>query len=253
MAVSNTISIKDFKKMTDSDRKKMKKDTIINMILSSTESPEVSDLSVAIKGLTELVKGFKNECEENSLKVIEMKVELEMVKNENRTIKKELSTRINNLEQRSRINNLEVIGLRKPSNLENETVLTLGFLNEIMKAKVDVSDVDALHEVPSKRTDKKRIVVVALKYRSKRDEILKCKSILRKYNESLEDQSTRVFVNEHLSPDNKKLFAMAAKLKHELGYKYLWTKQGIVFLRKDDDSRYIRISSEDELSQVTGD
>ena len=108
-----------------------------------------------------MIEDYRKECQANSQKIVELKVELELIKNENREIKNDFASRINFLEQRSRINNLEVVGLGKPTNLETDTKLTLDFFKEAMEADVEPGDLDALHEVPSKRKDGKRIVGVA--------------------------------------------------------------------------------------------
>ena len=113
----------------------MKKETL-HAIAACTD-PALSDLATAIKGLTEMVDEYKKECQANSVKIVELKVELELIKNENREIKEDFASRINMLEQRSRINNLEVVGLDKPTELETDTKLTLDFLKEAMKANVD--------------------------------------------------------------------------------------------------------------------
>ena len=251
----HNITLKDFKKLTDVDRKKLKKDVLIDILLATNdEGIEISELSLAIKELTNLVSGYKTEVEENSREIVGMKVNLELIKNDNATLKKDcnnMSARLNNLEQRSRNKNLEVIGLREPNELETDTTLTLKFLNNEMKAEVNTDDIDVCHQVPSKRTDGKRIIIVAMKHRKKRDDILKCKQNLRIYNEHL-DPSHRVYVNEQLSPENKKLFANCAKKKFQLGFKFLWTKNGVCFLKKDELShRYFRITNEDELSKIT--
>ena len=123
-------------------------------------------------------------------------------------------------------------------------------MNTIMRANVDESDLDVVHEVPSKRTDKKRVVVVAFRHRYKRDLVLQCKKALGEWNRNLNDSSERVYVNKQLSPENRKLYALAAKRKFELNFKFLWTKNGVCFLRKDEQSRYFKFSTVDELSQV---
>ena len=140
--------------------------------------------------------------------------------------------------------------MRVPNELETELSLTLSFLKNIMKANVDASDVEVAHVVPSRRQDNKRVVVVAFKFREKRNEVLKLKHELRSYNDSLQDQRTRIFVNEQLSPENRKLYAMAAKVRHDLNYKFLWTKKGICFLRKDENSFCVKITNEDDLLNV---
>ena len=44
-----------------------------------------------------------------------------------------------------------------------------------------------------------------------------------------------IYINEQLTPNNRKIFALAGAKKRELNYKFLWTKNGIVFLRMDEN------------------
>ena len=245
----NSLSIQQFKEMSDAERKKVSKKTLVDIIMSAATNPELNQLNDAIKGLTDLIEGYKKETEENSNSIVKMKVELELMKEENRQTKKDFAERLNNIEQRSRINNLEVVGLKKPSNTETDTLLALNFFKEALKADVDDKDFDALHEVPSRRRDNKRVIIVAFKFRSKRDEILSLKQNLRAYNENL-DVADKIYVNEQLSPENKRLFSMCAKVKYEHDFKYLWTKKGVSFLRKDDSSRPFKICCENDLTEV---
>ena len=104
------LSLQSFKNMTDQERKKIKKDDLIKMLLH-TEIPDVSDLTVAIRQLTELVDGFRKEQAATSESVIAMKVELEQLRDSNRKMQTEFSARINQLEQRSMIKNIEIVGL----------------------------------------------------------------------------------------------------------------------------------------------
>ena len=73
---------------------------------------------------------------------------------------------------------------------------------------------------------------------------------LRQYNNGAE-ASARVYVNEHLSPGNRKLFAMASQKKSELNYKFLWTKNGTVLVRKDETARVLKIESADDIARMT--
>ena len=108
-----------------------------------------------------------------------------------------------------------------------------------------------MHEVPSRRSDHKRVVVCHFKSRQTKDYILskEIKSNLRGYNNGLRVEE-RIYVNEHLSPENKKTFAMLSKRKRELGYKFLWTKNGICFVRKDESSNVIKILNCDEVAKM---
>ena len=301
------MSIKKFKDLSETERKKINKDVLVNIILASEEPPEIADLKEAIKGLTEIIKDFKKESdtisatitdlmnevkdnqnrniqqindlrnetetsyfnikkeaviynenilelrketEENSKQIVELKVQIEIDKNENRETIKDFNSRLNNLEQRSREKNLDIVGLRVPNEVETEMSLAIGFLNNVMKANLNPLDVEVAHVVPSRRQDNKRVIVVAFKFREKRNEVLKLKHNLRSYNDALPDQRTRIFVNEQLSPENRKLYAMAAKKRYELNYKFLWTKKGVCFLRKDENSLCVKIANEDDLVNI---
>ena len=162
----------------------------------------------------------------------------------------DFSNRLNQLEQRSRNRNLEIVGLKKPSPSESDSGMTIQFLNDVVKANINSDEIDVLHEVPSKRRDKKRIIIANFKWRSRRDEILElCKGTLRAYNEAL-DPEERVYINEQLSPDNKRLLSMGVRQRHELGYKFAWSKGGNIFMRKDDQSPVHKIIWDADFEKV---
>ena len=198
----------------------------------------------------EKIGELRKETEENSKQIVDLKIQMEIDRNESRETIKDLSSRLNNLEQRSREKNLEIVGLRVPNEVETEISLALGFLNNVMKANLNATDLEVAHVVPSRRQDNKRVIVVAFKFREKRNEVLKLKHKLRSYNDSLPDQRTGIFVNEQFSPGNRKLYAMAAKKRYELNYKFLWTKKGVCFLRKDENSFCVKITNEDDLLNI---
>ena len=140
--------------------------------------------------------------------------------------------RLNDLEQRTRINNIEIVGLKKPSLMQTDASMSLKLLNDIVGVETSQGDLEALHEVPSKRKDNKRIVVVHFKSRFLRDTVLeKSKAALREYN-SNRDIAERAYLNEQLSPENKRLFAQTIKIKHELNYNFVSSKNGKIFLKQ---------------------
>ena len=245
------ISIQDFKDLTDSERKKVKKDVLIQIILNTPESPDFTVLTTAITSLNDMVEGFKKEVACNSAKIVELKCELEVVKDENRKLREDFSSRINNLEQRTRVNNVEIVGLRKPTAEESDTSLAINFFKDAMNAEVSENDIEALHEVPSRRKDRKRVVICHFKSRKQRDDLLKnpFKLNLRNFN-GKQSAEKRVFVNEHLSPENRRFFALASKKKAEMNYKFLWTKNGTVFTRKIENSDVIKITSINDIEKM---
>ena len=70
---------------------------------------------------------------------------------------------------------------------------------------------------------------------------------LKKDNKDYKHRGNTFFINDHLSPANKKLFELAKTKKKELNYKFQWTKNGYIYLRYNERSPTIKITSEDVL------
>ena len=152
-------SIQAYKNLSKAERKTVKKDVLESLILESPEADN-SDLTEAIRKLHGLIDDFKKEIQSNSTQIVALKTELELVKDQNNKMHKELSGRINNLEQRTRINNIEIVGLSKANENEGESDLLVSknFLNSVMEAGITEGDIEALHEVPSRTKDNKRVI-----------------------------------------------------------------------------------------------
>ena len=82
------------------------------------------------------------------------------------------------------------------------------------------------HIIPSKRTDQKRVAVCKCLSRKTKTKIQnKGKTIKEiKFNDN------DIFINDHLSPKNRELFALASELRRNRQYKYLWTKNGSIHI-----------------------
>ena len=53
-----------------------------------------------------------------------------------------------------------------------------------------------------------------------------------------------IFINEQLTPGSRRLFNIASAKKRDPNWKFIWTKNGIVFLRKDEQSNIIKCTEE---------
>ena len=60
-----------------------------------------------------------------------------------------------------------------------------------------------------------------------------------------------VYINEHLSKQNRSLFAKAQEKKGNMNYKYCWTRGGTVHMRKTDTSPPITIANESDFEKLT--
>ncbi|CAK1579799.1 unnamed protein product [Parnassius mnemosyne] len=60
----------------------------------------------------------------------------------------------------------------------------------------------------------------------------------------------RVFVNDHLTPEHKKLLTKTRTLAKDRGYSYIWVKYGKIHIRKNDTSPVLIIAKEADLNKI---
>lgn len=65
-----------------------------------------------------------------------------------------------------------------------------------------------------------------------------------------QDIKQRIFIFEHLIPSLKKIYIKAKSFQKANKYKYLWTKNGNIFLRKGDKTKIIRVFEHTDLSKL---
>lgn len=79
-------------------------------------------------------------------------------------------------------------------------------------------------------------------------------STFRKNTVTLKDlgfkESSRLYINEVLSPDQYTLFYKARMFKREHNFKYIWTNNQKIFMRKTSESQAIEIKSEETLQNI---
>lgn len=63
---------------------------------------------------------------------------------------------------------------------------------------------------------------------------------------------TRVYVNERLTKFNRQLFAKAREACRRKQWKYCWTRDGRVLVRKENGIPYVRITSDEDFDRVFG-
>jgi len=218
--------------------------------LKSLFSSNFEDLKVSIDFNSKIIQELKTTITDlqNSNKILQRKQE--ELKSENTNMKKqivELKQDIVDLKQYSRRCNLEISNLPESDSED---------LKQVMSNIQDLADINfvdnisALHRVPSFNKEKPKPIICQLNNKSLRDSLLKklrsIKISARQVNPRFPDLP--VYFNEHLAPEIKNLFFHARKAKIELKFKFCWTRDGKIFLRKDESSKIYRINSLDDLN-----
>ena len=112
---------------------------------------------------------------------------------------------------------------------------------------VTEEDIDICHPLKSHRKDRKNVGVIRFVHRKTKIRVLEAK---RNAGKDFKYSGQQIYINDHLSPYNRGLFAKATEIKNNQGFKYLWVKHGFIFMRKTDRSDLIRITSLDDLPVV---
>ena len=107
-------------------------------------------------------------------------------------------------------------------------------------------DIDICHVLPTNRKDQKIVAVCKFVRRKSKFDILNARKNCHdfKYKENV------IYINDHLNPYFRNLFALASQKKKSLGLKYLWTKNNKILMRENE--HIISIGNEkciDELSR----
>lgn len=207
----------------------------------------------------EELKELKDAMSFNSDKLDEVLDELKEVKEkqkileaENKTLKAQLKavhTVVEDLEQYTRNRNIQVDGIpeEKEENLR-EIMIDIG---QKIDVKIENDMMDAIHRIPS-QNERNSPIVVQFTTRQVRDSIMtkvkKTKITTRDLGRQGDEKI--VFVNEHLTKKKKQIMFEARKLKKEREYKFLWTKNAKIFIRKAEKTPVIELKDFDDLERI---
>lgn len=221
----------------------------------------IEEMKKEIHTLAESVQFMSNKMDESTNIMKTIKEELAAIKKENEhltTMNSALNTevtslkhRVKALEQYSRKNNVEVNGI--PETPREDVVGLVKDVGAALGVEIQESDISTAHRVPSFKKDRPPPLIVQFSRRFTRDTVLnkyKDKKGLtaRQINPAFPDKI--VYVNEHLTPENK-IFLSKLKVKcKEIGYQYAWCREGRFFVRKRQGDRYIKVDSYDELNKL---
>ncbi|CAI6374135.1 unnamed protein product [Macrosiphum euphorbiae] len=169
-----------------------------------------------------------------------------------------LSRNANTLEQQNLANNIEITGIPKT---ENESlVVIVNSTSKVLTIKVESNEV--VNSYRTKTTKKSGSnVVICFADKNKKDEIInmmKKRSKIDKKPLLACDLSTkftnqRVFINDQLSYNNKKLRWLAKLVGTQYGFKYTWANSSGVYMRKNDGQVGVKITTSHQLMDLDTD
>lgn len=169
---------------------------------------------------------------------------------------------IDEIQQYLRRDCIEVTGI--PSNRDENPKTIAMELGALIGVQNEERDIWTAHRLPASKNVKDRIIVKFVN-RDKRNEFYQKRSQLAdKYvkdlphisnetagNSSMESSyaNRKIHINESLTAYRKKLFGLINSFKKEQHYKFLWTVNGKILLRQDENSRIYGFTKESEFDK----
>jgi Baculovirus FP protein len=215
----------------------------------STILSTLQEVVTALKSQATSYSELLNESKQQTKTIEKLVLELGEVKNENKELKsvnEVLSSKVNDLEQYSKNYNLEVQGIPEQDNENTYTIVTA--VANKLGSNITEDDIEFCHRLRKSVRNPARPASIIVKFYSRqiKEIVLSGKKRYKELRASDLDldshNNNKVYINEHLTAVNKNLFYLARNAKQSLGFKYAWTKNGNVFLRKDEVSPVIRVN-----------
>lgn len=234
----------------------------ITSIIKQLVSENLSNISQQISGFHESLSFFNKQYDELVKTVNERNEAINCLISRNETLSTQVSNltvRIEQMEQNMRSSNIEINGI--PEHKSENLFKTIEQLGTIVANPVGDSDILHVTRIAklNRDSDRPRSVIVKLRSQRRRDELLAAVTKFNKTNRNDKLNSEHlgigghrvpVFVSEHLTPANKHLHAAARKKAKESGAKFVWVRDGRVFVRKDEQSHAIYIKNEHSLKLI---
>ncbi|KAL1446597.1 hypothetical protein WDU94_013890 [Cyamophila willieti] len=179
---------------------------------------------------------MRHKLEEHENEIITLKVKLEEKEEENKMFAEE----VNELQQRSRHINVVIRGINEQRR-ENVWEIVESVGNRI-GIQDPGKDIQICHRVPT-RASGPRPIVVRLVNSKTRDKWVKAYKEKQLWKQKL-------FVTEHLTPYYQNIFYHTRKLAKEKDFKYAWTKDCTIYLKKNETSQLHVIKRMSDLDLI---
>lgn len=170
----------------------------------------------------------------------------------------ELRQVIDKQDQYTRLNCVEIHGV---SEIKNESILTtVAMVHRALGVGYDKNQLDACHRLKGNpKQDQPQPIIVKYVSRFLKDEIMAARKVKRTLclrdldlvGETVGvEASTPIYINESLTRQNKMLLSKCREYARKEKIKFVWVKNGKIFMRKTEGSMIVLINSENKFRDI---
>ena len=219
-------------------------------------SNEVAELKLSFKNQETELRNAKDALKAALVSNNQLRTELQetkkRVKEQEEDIK-ELYDSIDTLEQYSRKNSIEIVGIPENVCENEEAVLKIA---AALNVQVKAEDIDICHRVKRKKSSP--IIARFISHKVKRAlyknrvqlKNVKMSQLFPSASAAARVASDRIFINENLTVNRRKLVKLANDKKADGLVLGVWTVDGKVFVKTSPEGRPIRIYEEADLDNL---
>ncbi|XP_041453837.1 uncharacterized protein LOC121407014 isoform X2 [Lytechinus variegatus] len=231
------------------------KDDILG--LSKLLSTKLSLLETSTKDVQH-VQEDQTTVENEGLKSATDKLESETaeLKARNETLThmiEDISSEVRDLDQSRRLFNLEITGIPEQKDEDPRKIALM--VAQLVDPTINGSDIDIAHRIGSRKDDRPRSIIVRFSNRRSRNAVYKGRCKLKNMSSNdigINGQPRDIFINENLVPSTWALMGEVNEARREAGFRYLWTYNGQIHLRKDKTESPITIRNRADLAKIKG-
>ncbi|XP_073951978.1 uncharacterized protein [Choristoneura fumiferana] len=224
---------------------------------------DMNEVKNNLKNLTTCIAqcSARLDSQESALKTSEAKIRaLEERQRETAVLSERiviLEDQLNAQAQYSMRNEIEIMGINE-NRSENLHHIALVAAKKIGIDLVEL-EIDSVKRVgPRSKSERQaesqpRPIVLKFTRHSKRVDFLSCAKTRRNLSSAdieVAGPSRKLFFNERLTKENRKLFREARQQKNNLGFKHCWTKDGHILMREKDGSTVFSIQRDADLAEL---
>lgn len=183
-----------------------------------------------------------------------IKSEIASIRKEARTISSDVKNSVQTMNHDKYIKSLYINGI--PQDPDDQPQALVKKLATEMGIALGTGEIEDVFRVRSKTTKDAKPPTLIVKFTNitQRDAFYKARKILVSNNITsgtlgLNDNQP-IYINEHLDKEQQNLFYHARQLKRDYGYKHAWTFHGVVYVRKNQDTEAVRVSSIADLEML---
>jgi len=239
----------------------LRKDLIAEFNKSTAETnKKIEELQNSMQFINCKFEENKKVTDKIIVEMADSKRQIVQLEAENSTLKSTLCNvqrDIVELQQRTRIQNIEIKGFPET---ENEDLMAVLFsLAQFLKVPFEPDCINVVHRTQAAEGRIRPIVVNFFSRELKKlwvDRARKLRSInARDINRRL--ANSKIYINEHLCPANKRLLGRANAARRALPagslFKYIWSHEGKIFCKKEVGARTEIIRCDEDIVKYIGD